>query len=210
MMSDERRRIRWEDVAMTAAGRIRADGIDRLDLDEIAATLGVGPDAIRYWFNDETELLRSIMQIRQRWFLDEADTRLAPLATHTEKLAALLELCVADHDVTYWIELWKLGVRNERARQARQTLAGGYRDLFARLIRAGQRSGEFAAVPPDQVALVLVAMVVGLSVDVTVSDPEDSRGRADAMHAVLVDASQRLLEIELPPVGSSGDSGPPA
>ena len=132
---------------MTAAGQIRAEGIDRLDLDEIAATLGVGPDAIRYWFNDETELLRSIMQIRQRWFLDEADARLAPLATNTEKLAALLELCVADHDVTYWIELWKLGVRNERARQARQTLAGGYRDLFARLIRAGQRSGEFAARP---------------------------------------------------------------
>ncbi len=195
---------------MTAAGRIRADGIDRLELGELAESLGVGQDGIRYWFNDETELLRSIMQIRQRWFLDEADARLAPLATHTEKLAALLELCVADHDVTYWIELWKLGLRNERARQARQTLAGAYRDLFARLIRAGQRSGEFAAVPPDQVALVLVAMVVGLSVEVTVSDPENSRGRADAMHAVLVDASQRLLEIELPEVGSDRDPGPPA
>ena len=209
-MPDERRRVRWEDVAMTAAGQIRAQGIDRLDLEEIAASLNVDQDAIRYWFNDETELLRSIMQIRQRWFLDEADARLAPLATHTEKLAALLELCVADHDVTYWIELWKLGVREERARQARQTLAGAYRDLFARLIRAGQRSGEFAAVHPDQVALVLVAMVVGLSVEVTVSDPESSRERSDAMHAVLVDASQRLLEIELPPVRSDSDSGPPA
>ena len=195
---------------MTAAGRIRADGINRLDLGELAESLSVDQDAIRYWFNDETELLRSIMQIRQRWFLDEADARLARHATHTEKLAALLELCVADHDVTYWIELWKLGVRNERARQARQALAGGYRDLFARVIRAGQRSGEFAAVPPDQVALVLVAMVVGLSVEVTVSEPEDSRERADAMHAVLVDASQRLLEIELPQVGSDRDPGAPA
>jgi AcrR family transcriptional regulator len=209
-MSDERRRVRWEDVAMTAAGRIRAEGIDRLDIDELAATLGVGQSAVRYWFNDETELLRSIMQIRQRWFLDEADARLAPLGTHTEKLAALLELCVADHDVTYWIELWRLGLRNERARQARQTLAGAYRDLFARVIRAGQRSGEFAAVHPDQVALVLVAMVVGLAVEATVSDPESSQERADAMHAVLVDASQRLLEIELPPVRSDADSGSPA
>jgi AcrR family transcriptional regulator len=209
-MSEERRRIRWEDVAMTAAGQIRADGIARLDLDEIAATLSVGPDAIRYWFNDETELLLSIMQIRQRWFLDEAERRMARLDSHTEKLAALLELCVADHDVTYWIELWKLAVRNERARQARQELAGAYRDLFARLIRGGQRRGEFAMVPPDQVALVLVAMVVGLAVDVTVSDPESDHERADAMHRVLVDASERLLEVELAGIRSAGDPGTPA
>ena len=178
---------------MDGARRIREGGAARLDLEVIAADLGVAPEAVRYWFTDETELLISVMQIRQRWFLDEADSRLAALPTQTERMRALIDLCVADHDVTYWIELWKIGLRDERARQARQTLGGNYRDLFARLIRAGQRTGEFAAVSPDQVALVLVALVTGLSIEATIV--QDSH--ADAMHAVLINTTERLLEIDL-------------
>jgi AcrR family transcriptional regulator len=186
-------RVRWEDVAMAAARQIREEGIARLDLGGIAANLEVAPEAVTYWFGDETEVLISVMQIRQRWFLDQADTRLAHLPTYAERLKALIDLCVADYDVTYWIELWKLGLRDGRARAARQTLRGAYRDLFARLIRGGQRSGEFAQVSPDQVALVLVSLVVGLSVEVTVSDPS----RAENMETVLTEASERLLEVEL-------------
>jgi AcrR family transcriptional regulator len=202
-MADLPSRAPWEDVAMAAARAIRADGIANLDLDELAARLKVAPEAVAYWFNDETDVLLSIMQIRQRWFLDQTDARLAPLDSYTEKLGALIDLCVADHDVAYWIELWKLGLRDARARQARQTLRGAYRDQFARLIRAGQRTGEFpATVSADQVALVLVALVVGLSVEATVGDA----AKADRMHAVLCGVTERLLEIEL----SGGDSGAPA
>jgi hypothetical protein len=132
------------------------------------------------------------MQIRQRWFLDQADARLAAVPDHVGKVKALIDLCVADYDVTYWIELWKLSLRNERARSARQTLRGNYRDLFARVIRAGQRSGAFAEVSPDQVALVLVSLVVGLSVEVTVGGAD----RAERMNTVLTEASERLLGVE--------------
>jgi AcrR family transcriptional regulator len=176
---------------MLGARHIRERGFAAVDLDDIAKELGVAPDAARYWFNDETELLLSIMQIRQRWFLDEADARLAPLTTNTERLAALIDLCVADHDVTYWIELWKVARRDDRAARARQVLSGAYRDLFARLIRSGQRSGEFASVSPDQLALVLVGLVVGLSVEATVTE------HAEIMHDVLSDATERLLGVDL-------------
>jgi BetI-type transcriptional repressor, C-terminal len=192
-MADLPRRVRWEDVAIVGAAQVRDAGIGRLDLGRVAADLQVTPEAVRYWCSDETELLLSIMKIRQRWFLDEADARLSGIASHTEKLGALVDLCVADHDVTYWIELWKLGLRDQRAREARQTLIGSYRDLFSRVIRAGQRAGEFASVSPAQVALVLVAMVTGLSVEVTVSDPS----RADQMHEVLIAACERMLEVDL-------------
>ena len=74
----------------------------------------------------------------------------------------------------------------------------GYRDLFARLIRAGQRSGEFAPVSPDQVALMIVALVAGLSVEATVGD----ESKADAMATVLTAAAERLLEVELSAAGS--------
>jgi AcrR family transcriptional regulator len=186
-------RVRWDDVVQSAARQIRTDGIARVGLADIAADLNVAPEAVTYWFTDEAEVLISVMQIRQRWFLDQADSRFAQLPTYAERLRALIDLCVADYDVTYWIELWKLGLRDGRARSARQTLRTAYRDLFARLIRGGQRSGEFAQVSPDQVALVLVSLVVGLSVDVTVSDP----ARAERMQAVLTEASERLLDVKL-------------
>jgi AcrR family transcriptional regulator len=192
-MPDRASKVHWDQVLQAAAVQIRRDGIARLDLAEIAADLNVAPEAVRYWYADETEVLISVMQIRQRWFLDQADARFAQLSSYAERLNALIELCVADYDVTYWIELWKAGLRDGRARTARQTLRTAYRDLFARLIRGGQRAGEFAQVSPDQVALVLVSLVVGLSVEVTVSDPE----RAERMQAVLVEASERLLDVDL-------------
>ncbi len=186
-------RVPWDAVVEAAARRIREDGIGRLDLTEIAGELNVSPEAVTYWFGNETEVLISVMQIRQRWFLDQADARLAQLPTYAERMNALIELCVADYDVAYWIELWKLGLRDGRARSARQTLRGAYRDLFARLIRAGQRNGEFAQVSPDQVALVMVSLVVGLSVEVTVSDAS----LAERMRAILTEVSERLLDVEL-------------
>ena len=192
-MADRPTRVSWEDAVQSAARRIRRDGIARLDLDNVRDDLGAAPGAVRYWFSDETDLLVSIMGVRQRWFLDQADTRLAAVKSHREKLSALLELCVADHDMTYWIELWKLARRSERARRSRQELTSRYRELFARVIRAGQRAGEFGAVPADRAALVLVGLVVGLSVDATVGGDE----RADAMGDALVGACECLLEADL-------------
>lgn len=198
-MSERRTRVSWEDAVQSAARRVRRDGIARLNLDDVGDDLGVAPGAVRYWFNDETDLLVSIMGVRQRWFLDQADTRLAAVKGHREKLNALLELCVADHDMAYWIELWKLARRDERARRARQELTGRYRELFARVIRGGQRAGEFGAVHADRAALVLDALAIGLSIDATVDGDE----RADAMREALVGACECLLETDLGGVGGA-------
>ena len=192
-MLERRPRVPWDDVLQVAAAEIRKEGIARFDLDAVAAKLNVEPEVVKYWYADKTEVLVAVMQIRQRWFLDEADSRFAQLPSYADRLKALIELCVADYDVTYWIELWKLGLRDRRARAARQTLRATYRDLFSRLIRGGQRNGEFGQVSPDQVALVLVSLVVGLSVEVTVSDPD----RAERMQAILTEASERLLDVDL-------------
>ncbi len=192
-MAEQRTRVSWEDVVQSAARRVRRDGIARLDLDDVREDLGAGPGAVSYWFSDETDLLISIMGVRQRWFLDQADTRLAAVKTHREKLSALLELHIADHDMAYWIELWKLARRDERARRARQELTARYRELFARVIRAGQRAGEFEPVPPDRAALILDALTIGLSVDATVSGDE----RVETMRDALVSACECLLGTDM-------------
>ena len=192
-MPERRARVSWEEAVQSGARRIRRDGIAALNLDDVRRDLGALPGAVRYWFNDETDLLISIMQVRQRWFADEADARTAALPSHADKLKALLDLSVADHDMTYWIELWKLGRHDEKARRARRELTRLYRDLFARVVRAGQRAGEFAPVPADPAALVLVALIAGISVEGTVGGDQ----ALDDIHSTLVRTAERLLATDL-------------
>ena len=192
-MPEPRARVSWEEAVQSGARRIRRDGIAALDLDDVRRDLGARPGAVRYWFSDETDLLISIMQVRQRWFEDQADERTAALSSHADKLKALLDLSVADHDMTYWIELWKLGLHDEKARHARRELTRRYRDQFARVVRAGQRAGEFAPVPADQAALVLVALIAGMSVEGTVRGDQ----ALDDIHSTLLSAAERLLGTDL-------------
>jgi AcrR family transcriptional regulator len=192
-MAEPARRVAAVAVLRAGAEQIRDEGIARLDLDETAARLAVTPEAVHYWFPDEGELLSTLMETRQLWFLDQSDGRLARIDSQAERLRELIELCASDHDMTYWIELWKLGLRDADARAKREELASRYREVFARVIRAGQQSGEFASISPDQVALVLVDLVAGLGVEVTLSDDTDP----ERMRAILTTACECLLDVEL-------------
>lgn len=186
-------RANRDEVLRAGSGLLRRRGLARLDLDDVAGTLGVEPGAVRYWFDEELDLLLAIMEVRQTWFLDQARARMAPLGSHVERLRALIELCVDDYDVTYWIELWKAALRDGRAVSARERMTGVYRDQFARTIRAGQRAGEFAPVPPDRTAAVMVALVTGLSVRATLGD----EGAAERARWTLIETAERMLEVEL-------------
>jgi AcrR family transcriptional regulator len=165
-----------------------------MDLEAIAAELGVPPEGVRYWFEDETAVLTSLLETRQRWFIDTVQTRLAPLPTQAAKMRGLLEICARHFNATYWMELWKLGLRDPRARDARQQLTDRYREMIARVVRSGQRSGEFGDVSPGEAGLVLSALVVGLNVEATLSDDEDE---VERLLEIMVVTAERLLGVDL-------------
>ena len=194
-MADElRTRADWGDVLMLSAKYIREHGLAGTELEDIARELSVRPEAVRYWFADETEMLVSLLETRQRWFIDTVQTRLAPLSTQAEKMRELLEVCAYHFNATYWMELWKLGLREPRAREARQQLTDRYREMIARVVSSGQRSGEFGAVSPGQVGLVLSALVVGLNVEATLSE---EAGDVERMFRIMLLTAERLLQVDL-------------
>ena len=194
-MTDElRTRADWGDVLMLSAKHIRERGLAGTDLEDIARELSVRPEAVRYWFADETEMLVSLLETRQRWFIDTIQTRLAPLSTQAEKMRELLDVCAHHFNATYWMELWKLGLREPRAREARQQLTDRYREMIARVVSSGQRSGEFGPVSPGQVGLVLSAVVVGLNVEATLGEEEDD---VERMFRIMLTTAERLLQVDL-------------
>ena len=157
-------------VMAEAAASFRERGADSRTLDDIAARLGVEPEAIQYWFDSEVELLGALMKARQQMFLDTLITRFAELDGAGRKLRAVIELAVDDHDATLWIELWRLSLHDESARLIRGDLVDRYRELIGRLIAAGRRAGEFEPRSVDRATLTVIALVDGLSVQATVGD----------------------------------------
>ena len=65
-----------------------------------------------------------------------------------QKLLSLIEMCVIDYDWSYWIELWSLALRDERARDLREELDRGFRSRLESLIGGGRESGEFDVPDP--------------------------------------------------------------
>ncbi len=80
-----------------------------------------------YWFQDSGQVLVAVMEIRNNWFLDEARARMAKRETQSERLREFLEMSAADHEATFWIELWRLSSRDDSARLARQAMADAIR-----------------------------------------------------------------------------------
>ena len=189
-------RVGWGDVVGVAAQAITERGIANLTLADLAASLKVDVPAVTYWFQDPGQLLVTLAEIRNRWFLDEVSARMATAETQAERLREFLEMCAADHDATYWIELWRLGTRDDSARQARQALDESMRRTIAGIIRAGQRSGEFGMASPDKAALVLAALVSGFSIHATLGDPALT---PEIMLDILLDVAERLLRVEFEP-----------
>jgi AcrR family transcriptional regulator len=140
-------------------------------LDDVARRLGVGREAVDYWFDSEIELLGALMSARQRVFLDELNTRFAELKGAGPRLHAVIELAVADYDATLWIELWRLSLEDERAREVLVEVVGRYRSLIGRLIAAGRETGEFDPRSIDRATLTVIALIDGLSLHATLADP---------------------------------------
>ena len=189
-------RVGWGDVVAVASQAIPERGLANVTLGDLAGALGVDESAVTYWFQDPGQALVAVMEIRNSWFLDEARARMAKLDTQTERLREFLEMTAADHEATFWIELWQLSARDDSARRARQALADAVRRAIAGIIRAGQRSGEFGTASPDKVALVLAALISGFSVNVTLGDPAVT---PESMLDALLDAAERLLGAEFSP-----------
>jgi AcrR family transcriptional regulator len=194
-------RVGWGGIVMTGAELIAERGIARLELADIAARLEVEPSEVSYWFEQPGEVLVAVMEIRKNWFLDEARARMATRDTYPGRLRELIEMTIADRESTYWIELWKLSLRDESAREARQRLSDEYRRSVAAVIRAGQREGEFGSASPDKAALVLSSLLTGFSVNLTLNDPDVI---AESTLGTMLDVAERLLDVELTGANGSG------
>ena len=147
---------------------IRADGADAWTLAELAGGAGLGLDVVQAEFETEWDAFCHVMRRDEERF---EDVILASSAeSPSQRILALLEACVPDFDWTFWIELWSLAVRDERASKLRSELDERFRDLIEEMIRDGVEAGEFT-VPDTRIAAITIATLIdSMAHQVTLGD----------------------------------------
>jgi AcrR family transcriptional regulator len=159
------------------------DGYTGLTMKRVAAEAGVTPGILHYYFRDKRAILgraaATVMADLNRRVATEArgvrDTR--------GRLRALLRAClrVATENPDFWtvlIELWGEALRDrELARLNRRAYARARRFLAASVAR-GTAAGAFRRVAPDEAAAVILALVDGLSLQLTFDPDLMPLGRA--------------------------------
>src|SRR5918994_1895264 len=118
-----------------ADGLIRAEGADGWSLADLAARAGVPVESAEGEFDDEGDAFRQVIRRDEKRYESAA---LRPRRTSpSERVLALLEAFVPEYDWTYWIELWSLALRDERAVELQIELDERFRDVIEDIVRDG-------------------------------------------------------------------------
>jgi AcrR family transcriptional regulator len=176
---------------LAAASRvIREAGYEGLSREAVAARAGVPADDVP----EPWDLFEAVIRQDEGQFNSIVDNAVAATSAPTEQMLALIEACVNDFDWTYWIELWSLALRDERARELREELDGGFRMRLEKLIADGRESGAFDVPDPATTAIAIATLIDSLAVDATLRDDTVS---PNYMFGASASVAGRLLGAEL-------------
>jgi hypothetical protein len=111
---------------------------------DVAERAGTGAPSVLYYFASKAELLKEA------------------LTTAEERFYAAL-----------WRELWGRALSHPDLAATRAELDVRWRRAIAEVVRYGQERGEFGPADPDEVAVLLAALLDGLAVQIALSVPSD-------------------------------------
>jgi AcrR family transcriptional regulator len=169
---------------------IREEGYEGLSRDKVAARAGMPEDEVP----EPWALFEAVIRGDEAQFNGIVDRAVAATPVPAEQMLALIETCVNDFDWSYWIELWSLALRDQRARDLREELDRGFRMRLENLIAAGRESGDFDVPDPGTTAAAIATLIDSLAVDATLRDDTVS---PNYMFGASASVAGRLLGAEL-------------
>ena len=186
-----------EGLLDAAEGLIRDEGADGWSLPQLAERAGLALEVVQAEFESEWEVFSSVIR-RDEWRF-EVQACQGGTGRAGDRLVSFIEACVPGYDETYWIELWSLALRDERARALREELDEHFRDLIEEIVRSGVESGEFTVPDPRIAAITIASLVDSMSLQATLGDatvrPNYMLDACVAVSGTLVGAKLSLPKI---------------
>jgi AcrR family transcriptional regulator len=188
--------IRRPQILAAAAEVIAERGAAATRIADVAERAEVSPPAVLYWFDSKEQLLAEALLADDEAFYRGIRELLQDAARPSDRLALLIAATAsASRDFALWLELLNLSQRDAELAAARERLDARWREEVATIVRDGRAAGEFGGVDPERAALVISALLDGLTIQAALEDPAMPPER---MVEVASGAAERLLDCELP------------
>jgi AcrR family transcriptional regulator len=189
--------VRRAEIVRATIRCIARDGYARLTMKTLAREARVSQGILHYYFSDKRAILTAALRavaadLNRRVAVAQARGRRDARSRLAAVVRACLEVALEQRDVwAVFIEFWGEMRHDDRLRAINTDVYVKARGALADLVRDGIDRGVFRAVRPAEAAAVILALVDGLSLQLTF-EPETMR--AARASRLAEEALRRYLE----------------
>jgi AcrR family transcriptional regulator len=175
--------LRRERIAAATIRCLARDGYSGLTMKKVAREAGVSQGILHYYFADKRAILVAALERVLADLHDRVEREARGTTDPRRRLRALIRAClaVATQSRDFWVvfvEFWGQMVHDRRLLAINADLYTRVRRLIGAVVAQGTRAGFFRRVDAEHAGAVILALVDGLSLQLTF-DPEVV-GRAEA------------------------------
>jgi AcrR family transcriptional regulator len=184
--------VRRPELLAAAAEVIRERGLEHVRVADVADRAGTSAPSVLYYFASKAELLKEALTSAEKRFYEQLARELERIDGAPERMLTIINSACGegDYDAALWMELWARALSDPDLAATRAELDGRWRRAIADVVRYGQERGEFGPADPDELAVLLAALLDGLAVQIALGDIEVTPPR-------VRDLSVRLAGREL-------------
>jgi AcrR family transcriptional regulator len=168
-------------VVEAAAQAIAERGLANVRMSDVAERAGMTVGHVTYYFPTKIELLMRAITANEDRHWTAVEITLARIADPWKRLDKLIDVAAAagenDPGWVLWFQLWLESALDRDVARGHDELDARWRRILADVIRYGVEQGAFASSDPDQDALLLSALIDGLSIQVTLASSAVTRTR---------------------------------
>ena len=166
--------VRRPELLTAAAEVIRERGLEHVRVADVADRAGTSAPSVLYYFASKTALLKDALTTAEERYYEDLARELEKIDSGPERLVKIIDSACGegDYDAALWMELWARALSDPDLAATRAELDVRWRRAIAEVVRYGQQRGEFGPADPDDVAVLLAALLDGLAVQIALSDIE--------------------------------------
>ena len=163
--------VRRDQMLVAASHLIAERGFADTRIADVAERVGASPALVIYYFGTKDSLLTEALRWSERSFYAAVEEMLQETPALRDRIENLVTAClpVADEipdDWGLWFDLWAQAFRHPEVKKDRVALDQQWRDLLARVVRAGVANGEIDDLDVEAFTVMWSALLDGLVVDV--------------------------------------------
>ena len=161
-----------ERLVIGAAAQLIAErGLANVRIVDIAERAAMSTGHVSYYFPSKSELLMRAIRQSEETFTDLLVDQITTIRDPWARLTRLIELSaatgVADPGWVLWFEVWSNAATDADVAHVHDELDRRAKAILLDVIAYGRDQGAFQTDDPERVALVLAALIDGLSIQLT-------------------------------------------